>query len=96
MVSVVELLAERVARLVGAEPVAWEERAAPWQPRGAVEGGGSAVTIRPGGALAESGDAVFVAAPLTPAQATAYVMSQSSGCGLDPAAHDLRALAKAV
>src|SRR5262245_28164686 len=37
--AVVESLVERVARLVGAEPAAWEERAAPWQPPGAVEGG---------------------------------------------------------
>ena len=57
---------------------------------------GACITIRPGGALAEAGEAVFVAAPLTPAQATAFVASQAERCGLDPAAHDLKALAKAV
>jgi len=57
---------------------------------------GACLTIRPGGAMAEAGDAVFVAAPLTPAQALAYVRSQSARCGLDPAEHDLRALGKAV
>jgi acetate---CoA ligase (ADP-forming) len=57
---------------------------------------GAAVTLRAGGALAEAGEAVFVAAPLTPAQATAFVASQAERCGLDPASHDLKALAKAV
>src|SRR6266568_834879 len=42
---IVELLAERVARLVGAEPVAWQERAAPWQPEGAVEGGNERFSV---------------------------------------------------
>jgi hypothetical protein len=41
----VELLAERVSRLVGAEPVAWQERAAPWQPEGAVEGGNERFSV---------------------------------------------------
>ncbi|MGE5460032.1 MAG: acetate--CoA ligase family protein [Solirubrobacterales bacterium] len=57
---------------------------------------GACITIRPGGGLAEAGDATFVAAPLTPKQARAYVIGQASRCGLDPAEHDLRALAKAV
>jgi hypothetical protein len=43
--AIVELLAERVARLVGAEPVAWHERAAPWQPEGAVEGGNERFSV---------------------------------------------------
>jgi hypothetical protein len=41
----VELLAERVARLVGADPVAWQERAAPWQREGAVEGGNERFSV---------------------------------------------------
>jgi hypothetical protein len=41
----VELLEERVAHLVGAEPVAWQERAAPWQPEGAVEGGNERFSV---------------------------------------------------
>ena len=57
---------------------------------------GACITIRPGGALAEAGDATFVAAPLTPKQALTYVTSQAPRCGLDPAEHDLHALAKAV
>lgn len=57
MGSVVELLAERVARLVGAEPVGWEERAAPWQPRGAVEGGNERFSV-----LLADGRRVFVKA----------------------------------
>jgi acetate---CoA ligase (ADP-forming) len=57
---------------------------------------GACVTMRPGGALAEAGDATFVAAPLAPRQALAYVRAQAPRCGLDPAEHDLRALAKAV
>ncbi len=57
---------------------------------------GPCITIRPGGALAELGEAVFAACPLTPAQAEAYVRSQADRCGLDPALHDLAATAKAV
>jgi succinyl-CoA synthetase beta subunit len=57
---------------------------------------GACVTVRPGGALAEAGQAVFVAAPLTAAQAMAYVEEQAERCGLDPAEHDLRAVAKVV
>jgi len=57
---------------------------------------GAAVTIRPGGALAEAGEATFVRAPLTPKQALAYVEEQRKRCGLDPQRHDLRALARAV
>ena len=57
---------------------------------------GPAITIRPGGALAEAGEATFVAAPLTAKQALAYVESQADRCKLDPAKHDLGAVAKAV
>jgi len=57
---------------------------------------GPAVTIRPGGALAEAGAATFVAAPLTPKQAARFVERQAPGCGLDPRAHDLAAVARAV
>jgi len=57
---------------------------------------GATITIRPGGALAEAGAATFVAAPLTTAQARAYVGTQAERCGLDAAGHYLGALAKAV
>ncbi len=57
---------------------------------------GACITMRPGGALAEAGDAVFVACPLTPKQASAYVASQASRCGLDQSKHDLQETAKAV
>ena len=57
---------------------------------------GAFITMRPGGARAEAGDAQFVAAPLTPAQARAFVTSQSVRCGLDPARHDVKGTARAV
>ncbi len=57
---------------------------------------GPAITIRPGGSLAEAGEAVFVAAPLTPKQAEAYVQEHASAAGLDPSRHDLGAVGKAV
>jgi acetyl-CoA synthetase/acetyltransferase len=57
---------------------------------------GALLTVRPGGALAEAGEATFVPAPLTPRQASAFVAAQAQGCGLDPARHDLRAFARAV
>lgn len=57
---------------------------------------GACITMRPGGALAEEGEAVFVAAPLTSAQALAFVNGQAIRCGLDPKRHDLAATAKAV
>jgi acyl-CoA synthetase (NDP forming) len=57
---------------------------------------GAAVTIRPGGALAEAGDAAFVAAPLTPKQAAAFVDREAARCGLSAGEHDVRALARAV
>jgi len=57
---------------------------------------GACVTIRPGGVMAEAGDATFVAAPMTGPQASAYVRSQAERCGLDEREHDLDALAAAV
>jgi acetate---CoA ligase (ADP-forming) len=57
---------------------------------------GAMLTMRPGGALAEAGEAVFVLCPLTAAQARAYVTEQAAHCRLDPAQHDLRATARAV
>jgi acetyltransferase len=56
----------------------------------------AALTIRPGGVLAEAGEASFVAAPLTPAQARAFVGSQAARCGLDAEHHDVAALSRAV
>ncbi len=57
---------------------------------------GACVTMRPGGALAEAGEAEFVAAPLTRAQALAFVRAQAARCGLAEGSHDLRAVARAV
>jgi acyl-CoA synthetase (NDP forming) len=57
---------------------------------------GAMVTARPGGALAELGEAVFVPCPLTLTQATAYLHEHASACGLDPARHDLKAAARAM
>ncbi len=57
---------------------------------------GPMITVRPGGALAETGEAVFVPCPLTPAQARGFLAEQAARCGLDPDAHDLRAAARAV
>jgi acetyltransferase len=56
---------------------------------------GALLTVRPGGALAEAGEATFVPAPLTRPQATAYVAAQAGRCGLEPGRHDLRAFARA-
>jgi acyl-CoA synthetase (NDP forming) len=57
---------------------------------------GALITMRPGGALAEEGEAIFVPCPLTPKQALRYVREQAAHCRLDPNHHDLRATAKAV
>jgi acetate---CoA ligase (ADP-forming) len=57
---------------------------------------GAMVTARPGGALAESGEAVFAPCPLTRRQATDYVQAHAAACGLDPARHDLAAAARAL
>ena len=57
---------------------------------------GAAVTIRPGGAVAEAGEATFVAAPLSRKQAVRFVEEEAASCRLDPRAHDLPAVARAV
>jgi hypothetical protein len=57
---------------------------------------GAAVTMRPGGALAEAGEATFVAAPMTGKQARRFVDEQAARCRLDPSSHDLKAVARAV
>ena len=57
---------------------------------------GAMITARPGGALAEAGEATFVPAPLTAGQARRFADEQAPGCGLDPARHDVRAFARAV
>jgi acetate---CoA ligase (ADP-forming) len=57
---------------------------------------GPLITVRPGGALAEAGEATFVPCPLTPGQARAFVSEQAARCGLDPARHHVGAVAKAV
>ena len=57
---------------------------------------GACVTMRPGGALAEAGEAEFVAAPLTTAQALGFVREQATTCGLVEGRDDLRAVARAV
>jgi acyl-CoA synthetase (NDP forming) len=57
---------------------------------------GPAVTMRPGGALAEAGAATFVAAPLTRRQARRFVEDQTERCRLDPRTHDLEAVARVV
>ena len=60
------------------------------------EGFGAMLTVRPGGALAEVGDATFVPCPLTPKQARRFVADHAARCGLDPERHDLAAFARAV
>ncbi len=57
---------------------------------------GPMLTMRPGGEIAEAGDAAFVPCPLTATQATRFVQEQAARCGLDPRRHDLRATARAV
>lgn len=57
---------------------------------------GALVTMRPGGALAERGEATFVLAPLTRKQASTYVRDQATRCGLDPERHDLGAVSRVV
>ena len=57
---------------------------------------GPLITMRPGGALAETGEATFVPCPLTPAQARAFVVEQASRCGLEAGRHHLPSVAKAV
>ncbi len=57
---------------------------------------GPMLTMRPGGALAEAGEAVFVPCPLTPAGARRFVRDQAARCGLDQDQHDLAAVARAA
>jgi acyl-CoA synthetase (NDP forming) len=57
---------------------------------------GACVTLRPGGALAERGEATFLAGPVTAAEARRFVRSQAERCGLDPDRHPLDAVARAV
>jgi acyl-CoA synthetase (NDP forming) len=57
---------------------------------------GACVTIRPGGVLAERGEATFVACPISPAEARRFVHAQADRCGLDPRRHALAAVARAV
>jgi hypothetical protein len=57
---------------------------------------GPCVTIRPGGVLAETGEATFAACPLSPADARRFVEAQAGRCGLDPRRDALPAVARAV
>lgn len=57
---------------------------------------GACVTMRPGGALAERGEATFLAGPVTAAETRRFVRSQAERCGLDPDRHPLDAVARAV
>jgi Ser/Thr protein kinase RdoA (MazF antagonist) len=54
---VLEALAERIERLLGARPVAWQARAAPWQPADAVVGGNERFSV-----ALDDGRRVFVKA----------------------------------
>ncbi len=57
---------------------------------------GAAVTLRPGGSLAEAGEAEFLAAPLSIGEAEAFVRDRARAVGLDPRRHDLRGVAAAL
>jgi acyl-CoA synthetase (NDP forming) len=57
---------------------------------------GALVTVRPGGRLAEAGEATFVSAPLSPSRARRYAREQAARCGLDAERHDLGAFARAI
>jgi hypothetical protein len=57
---------------------------------------GPMITVRPGGALAEAGEAAFVPCPLTGARSREYVAEQAARCALDVRRHDLGATARAV
>jgi acetate---CoA ligase (ADP-forming) len=57
---------------------------------------GPMVTVRPGGAMAEAGEAEFVPCPLTRKRSMAYLVDQAARCGLDPSHHDLRGAARAL
>jgi acyl-CoA synthetase (NDP forming) len=57
---------------------------------------GAMVTARPGGPLAEVGEAIFLPCPLTARQASAYLEEHAKACGLDPLRHDLKSAARAM
>jgi acetate---CoA ligase (ADP-forming) len=57
---------------------------------------GPMVTVRPGGAMAEVGEAEFVPCPLTRQRSMSYLVDQAARCGLDPSHHDLRGAARAL
>ena len=57
---------------------------------------GAAVALRPGGAAAEAGEAAFIGAPPSMAEARRFVDRQAARCGLRPGRHDLGAVARAV
>jgi acyl-CoA synthetase (NDP forming) len=57
---------------------------------------GALVTVRPGGRLAEAGEATFVSAPLSASRARRYAREQAARCGLDTERHDLGAFARAI
>ncbi|HEX6208046.1 MAG TPA: acetate--CoA ligase family protein [Actinomycetota bacterium] len=57
---------------------------------------GPAVTVKPGGAAAEAGEAEFLAAPLRSGQAAAFVGRRAARLGLERRRHDLRAVAAAL
>lgn len=57
---------------------------------------GPAVTVRPGGAAAEAGEAEFLAAPLHAGEAAAFVGRRAARLGLDRRRHDLGAVAGAL
>jgi len=60
------------------------------------DGYGACVTIGPGSAITGTGEEIFIAAPLTRAQALDFVRSQAERCGLEEGRHDLRAVARAL
>lgn len=57
---------------------------------------GPCITMRPGGAMAERGEATFVACPISSAHARRYVESHADRCGLDVERHPLTAVARVV
>jgi acyl-CoA synthetase (NDP forming) len=57
---------------------------------------GPCVTMRPGGAIAEAGEATFLACPVSASDARRYVESQADRCGLDAERHPLVTVARAV
>lgn len=57
---------------------------------------GPAVTVRPGGTLAEAGPSEFLSAPLSRGQADAFVRERAGALGLDPRRHHLPSVAAAL